>query len=146
MTNINHQLENANFSLSDWLEGVKSSCEINRLDIPSRIDTYSPRSVAWGKDPKRSHAIMGARSEKAWNKNKEYFLQKVLPLIEDKLNSLAWKDLARDFEEHRLDFMRKGGFWKCSASDGRFEFVHPTLEPNKITVAKEVGYILTEDF
>jgi len=108
-------------------------------ELPARPDTYSPGHISWGSNPKRGRAIQAARLRKRLAVNRARFLE-FLPQIESRLTPDDWRALAQalalpDFTPAR------GGLVLYRNQEGRFAWVHPTLEPELVARALAAGGI-----
>lgn len=137
---MNNEMEK-NFSYSAW----QNKSELRYMDVPplnlnlpDAPDNYTPGHLSWGKDPKRGRAIQIAREKKRMENNAVFFFEKVLPLIEGRLNAGAWLDLAIHHPERKDELMKRGGFIKYSLGE-RYSWIHPRFEKDKIEQAKNMG-------
>lgn len=116
-------------SFTNWEHGDRYACEDYPLnaELPARPDTYSPRHLSWGKNPTRGRAIQAARLRKRHHVNRARFLE-FLPQIEARLTPDDWRALAQAL--NLPDFTpARGGLVLYRNAEGRFAWVHPTLEP-----------------
>jgi hypothetical protein len=132
----------ANFDFKVWEEREDDPehflvPELN-IGLPKAPDIYRMGQVSFGKDPKRGRAIMRSRMAKRLATNSKFFFSEIFPLISEKLNWKAWKNLAFQFPEREREFMQRGGFVRYALGE-RASWIHPIHEPELIKKAIEIG-------
>jgi hypothetical protein len=118
------------FSFADW-----EDCLLP--DLPRPIDTYRPSwRIKWGSNPNRGLGIQRARAQKAHAANVAFFRAHVLPIIADKINAADWFALGDALGD---DTLKRRGGWVRYTAPGRASWVHPDLQPDRVTQALAMG-------
>lgn len=118
----------ANFFFRYWEDASERRYsdppELNQIPLPEAPDRYLPGHIKWGSNPERGRAIQRTRHGKRLETNRAFFTANVLPLIADRLNPAAWRDLWSDLGRP-AGMMENAGFtWY--AMEGRAQWIHAT--------------------
>jgi hypothetical protein len=100
------------FNIHDWLDGREEY-----VGIPSRIDSYKPRPVKWGKCPDRARATQRPRIIKRDEANIKYFMSEVFDKIKSNLNSQQLFDISLECKS--VEALRLSGFRLWKTDDGK---------------------------
>jgi hypothetical protein len=121
------------FNISDWLNG-------ERYDgITPRTDNYRPGPTTWGKDPRRAQGTQRARSRRAWEKNVQFFNERVYPDLASFLTAAQLFDIYK--ATLNQDALIRSRYRKWS--DGTRSSWLPAGDPNE-EKAKLLGAAIVE--